>query len=406
MSVNESDTMNTNEAEYISREETEAQDQASKKSYREQMEDIHSADFGDNDEKMEAVSKSYMGEYTAEKGAKVNSEQIRQRYDEIIKQNSEFSSTVADKIKLMDINEESADLVANTIREIEAACNRKSFGEKVTNMLPAPIRNATNRMRKNTEVNLHKQRSVTDLATRHFDALNEKKTNLTDSLQHIYVIRDKLEQSTQELGKMEQVLIGHIEDVTEQTNQVGNAAEARIEKLKSKEMTIQVQSQILTQRDLMSQIDAVQYVAEQVVDSITHTLPTIKANFIDQVSITAGLKNMRDLKDSIDKTRNMTLTLQEHTFKDMKDIMSEIHQNGMGYTEEEMKRIEKLQKQRQDFHASMNDNFTQSDKNKTHQIKRLSRMMAEQNSFLEMSESHKLQEQSNNESNTKDAGPN
>jgi hypothetical protein len=389
--------MNTNEAEYISREEIDAQEQKSKMSYREQMENIASADF-DNDEKIESVSKEYMGEYTDEKGSKVSSDQIRKRYDEIIKQNSEFSSTLADKIKLMDINEESADLVANTIREIEHACNKKSFGEKITNMLPAPIRNATNKMRSNAEVGLHKQRTVTELAQRHFDALNEKKTNLTESLEQIYVIRDKLEQSTQELGKMEQVLIGHIDEVKEETNNAGNAASARMEMLKSKEMTIQVQSQILTQRDLISQIDAVQYVAEQVTESITHTLPTIKANFIDQVSITAGLKNMRDLKDSIDKTRNMTLTLQENTFKDMKDIMGEIHKSGMGYTEEEMKRIENLQKERQRFHASMNDNFTKSDESKTKQIKRLSRMMAEQNTFLGMSETHQLEEQRKQES--------
>lgn len=392
MSLNENESMNTSEAEYISREEIDAQEQKSKMSYREQMENIASADF-DNDEKIESVSKEYMGEYTDEKGSKVNSDQIRQRYDEIIKQNSEFSSTLADKIKLMDINEESADLVANTIREIEHACNKQSFGEKVTNMLPAPIRNATKKMRSNAEVGLHKQRTVTELAQRHFDALNEKKINLTDSLEQIYVIRDKLEQSTQELGKMEQVLIGHIDDVSQETNNVGNSANARMEVLKSKEMTIQVQSQILTQRDLISQIDAVQYVAEQVTESITHTLPTIKANFIDQVSITAGLKNMRDLKDSIDKTRNMTLTLQENTFKDMKDIMGEIHKSGMGYTEEEMKRIENLQKERQRFHASMNDNFTKSDESKTKQIKRLSRMMAEQNTFLGMSETHQLEEQ-------------
>lgn len=392
MSLNENESMNTNEAEYISREEIDAQEQKSKMSYREQMENIASADF-DNDEKIESVSKEYMGEYTDEKGSKVSSDQIRKRYDEIIKQNSEFSSTLADKIKLMDINEESADLVANTIREIEHACNKKSFGEKITNMLPAPIRNATNKMRSNAEVGLHKQRTVTELAQRHFDALNEKKTKLTESLEQIYVIRDKLEQSTQELGKMEQVLIGHIDEVKEETNNAGNAASARMEMLKSKEMTIQVQSQILTQRDLISQIDAVQYVAEQVTESITHTLPTIKANFIDQVSITAGLKNMRDLKDSIDKTRNMTLTLQENTFKDMKDIMGEIHKNGMGYTEAEMKRIEDLQKERQRFHASMNDNFTKSDESKTKQIKRLSRMMAEQNSFLGMSETHQLEEQ-------------
>uniref|UniRef100_UPI001444677C hypothetical protein n=1 Tax=Candidatus Ulvibacter alkanivorans TaxID=2267620 RepID=UPI001444677C len=332
-------------------------------------------------------------EYTNEKGSKVSSDQIRQRYDEIIKQNSEFSSTLADKIKLMDINEESADLVANTIREIEHACNKQSFGEKMTNMLPAPIRNATKKMRSSAEVGLHKQRTVTELAQRHFDALNEKKTNLTESLGQIYVIRDKLVQSTEELGKMEQLLIGHTKEVKKETNIEGNSANARMEMLKSKEMTIQVQSQILTQRDLISQIDAVQYVAEQVTESITHTLPTIKANFIDQISITAGLKNMRDLKDSIDKTRNMTLTLQENTFKDMKGIMEEIHKNGMGYTDSEMKRIDDLQKERQRFHASMNDNFTKSDEIKTKQIKRLSRMMAEQNSFLGMSESHQLEEQ-------------
>jgi hypothetical protein len=387
------DSNNNAEAELISRIIEEIEIKQNNKSYREQMENISSPDFDSDDEEIESVSKSYMGEYTSEAGFRVNSAQMRERYDDIIKQNTELSNRAAENIKLMDIDEDSANLVANTIREIETACNKKSIGDKITDMLPAPVRNATNKMRKNTEVSIHKQRTVTELATRHFDALNEKKNNLTENLGHIYVIRDKLEQSTQELGKMEQVLIGHISEVDKKTNEIGNAAEARLEKLKSKEMTIQVQSQILTQRDLVNQIDAVQYVAEQVVDSINNTLPSIKSNFIDQVSITSGLKHMRDLKESVDKTREMVISLQENTFKDMEQIMTEIHKDGMGHTKEDMDRIERLHKKRIAFHNSMNNNFSQNDKDKNSQIKRLSRMMTEQNYFLENSETHKLKEE-------------
>ena len=139
----------------------------------------------------------------------------------------------------------------------------------------------------------------------------------------------------------------------EASNVKGKAADSRIEQLKAKEMIVQVQSQYLTQKDLENQINVVQYVAEQLVESINAALPSIKSNFIDQISINAGLNQMKELKESVDMTRRMTLELQQQAFNDTKEIMSEISKSGVGFTEEEMNMIEKLNKEKQVFQNKM-----------------------------------------------------
>lgn len=382
MSLQDNQDNNQEEAmngDYIPHEEKET---SNNKSYLEKMQDLNNSEF--SVENVESVSKEDLGD-VGENDSELSLEQIQKRYNDLIEQNNNISTTISENIKLEDMDEESADLVARTIQEIEDACNRKSFTEKAANtFLPAPVRRWADSKRKNVKVNLNKQRSVAELAQKHFDSLSHKRDNLTETLKNAYQIRDKLEVSKQQLGSMEQTLTQRIGRLQEKTQQIGNAAEARVEQLKTKELIVQVQSQYLTQKDLANQIDAVQYVAEQLVDSINAALPAIRSNFIDQVSITAGLKQMRDLKDNVDKTRRMTITLQERSFQDTKEIMEEISKDGLGYTEEDMKRIEKLNADKKNFQRELASGLSKAEKQKENQSKRLAKMIAENKSIFEM----------------------
>ena len=309
-------------------------------------------------------------------------EQIKDRFNDLISQNNDISGEISSNIKLIDINEDSADMVANTIHEIEMACNKKSMTEKMVNLLPNVVKKKVNHMRKHTDIAINKQKSVAELASKHFDTLSEKRDGLTANLESIYKIRDKLDVSTEQLSDMQGDLKTRILYLEEASNVKGKAADSRIEQLKAKEMIVQVQSQYLTQKDLENQINVVQYVAEQLVESINAALPSIKSNFIDQISINAGLNQMKELKESVDMTRRMTLELQQQAFNDTKEIMSEISKSGVGFTEEEMNMIEKLNKEKQVFQNKMRSDFYKNEDTKTKQIKRLNKMIEEQESFF------------------------
>jgi Zn-dependent oligopeptidase len=118
--------------------------------------------------------------------------------------------------------------------------------------------------------------------------------------------------------------------------------QAKKDILTGKELSVQVESQIAVQNDLINQLEMVDFTAGVVLDTINQTLPDIKANFIDQISISTSLENLKNFKDSVDATRKMTITLQEETFENTQEIMLSIAEQGVGLQEADLVRMEKL----------------------------------------------------------------
>lgn len=303
--------------------------------------------------------------------------EIQQEFDEIMAQSSKASIDISSKIQLMDLNEESSDLVTDTLLEIESVCNQKTFGEKVISFLPSPIAKKVRDIKTETNREIMKQKSVAQIAQRHFDLLEDKKNTLVDNLSSMYMIREKLEQSSNILTLM----TGNIDANLTLLNGEKDA-DSRKNILKGKELMVQVQSQITSQVGLIDQIDTVDFVAQAVIDNINQALPAIKSNFIDQVSITAGLNNLRDLKESVDKTREMTITMSEQTFKESKNVLSQIMEEGIGLSEKDINRLEKLEKEKSEFRAKVSSQLIDKSKMLDDRIKKLNTMIQNQNSTL------------------------
>lgn len=304
-------------------------------------------------------------------------EDIQKEFDDIMAQSSKASIEISSKIQLMDLNEESSDLVTDTLLEIESVCNQKSFGEKVIAFLPSPIAKKVRDIKTETNRELMKQKSVAQIAQRHFDILEEKKNTLVENLGSMYMIREKLEQSSLLLTQMTDNIDANLTSLNG-----ANDADSRKNILKGKELMVQVQSQITSQVGLIDQIDTVDFVAQAVVDNINQALPAIKSNFIDQVSITAGLNNLRDLKESVDKTREMTITMSEQTFKESKNVLSQIMEEGIGLSEKDINRLEKLEKEKSEFRAKVSSQLIDKSKMLDDRIKKLNTMIQNQNATL------------------------
>lgn len=304
-------------------------------------------------------------------------EDIQKQFDDIMAQSGKASQEISSKIQLMDLNEESSDLVADTLLEIESVCNKRSFGDKMIGLLPSPIAKKVRDIKAETSRELLKQKSVAQVAQRHFEILEDKKYTLVDNLESMYLIREKLEQSSGILKNM----TGQIDANLTLLNGAKDA-DSRKNILKGKELMVQVQSQITSQVGLIDQIDTVDFVAQAVVDNINQALPAIKSNFIDQVSITAGLNNLRDLKESVDKTREMTITMSEQTFRESKNVLSQIMDEGIGLSEKDIDRLEKLEKEKSEFRTKVSNQLVNKSKMLDTRIKKLNTMIQNQESTL------------------------
>jgi hypothetical protein len=298
----------------------------------------------------------------------ISFEIIEQQYKDHIEQSAKISGTLAQHISMADLS--SSDQVVNSLMEIEAICNKKTMIEKTTTaLLPKFVNDRLLKYTKNIEKEMIKSKNVAEVATHHFNALSDKRDYLTKNLGSIYEIRDKLIQSDEILDNIKinvhnnlLILNGKID------------ASSKKDLLRGKEMMVQISSQILAGKDLIGQIDGVDHIAGLVLDNINQTLPSIKNNFIDQISISVGLNTLKNLKDSVSKTKEMTLRMQETAFEDMQLITNEIIDEGIGYSDSDMDRIRKLEAKKQKYNKEIANKLVNESKRLDKKIKEINEL--------------------------------
>ena len=304
-------------------------------------------------------------------------ESIRTKYNDIIEQNSGISSHIAQNIQMSDLGEETGDMITSAMLEIEDEARKRTIGERMVNLLPARIAKHINSGVATVERAKMKNSNIATVATKHFDMLSERRDSVKSNIMNLYDIHAKLTQSRELLEGLSGELSDGLSELSD-----NETITAKKDILVGKELSVQVASQIAVQNDLINQLDMVDFTANIVLDTINQTLPDIKANFIDQISISTALENLKNFKDSVDNTRQMTLSLQEETFKNTEHIMLAIAEQGVGLQEADILRMEKLNEAKAKLGKTVSTRLIENSKKLDSNLQRIQNMNANnQNSF-------------------------
>ena len=299
---------------------------------------------------------------------------IRRKYDDIINQGSEVSSSISQTLLIGDVGDETSEMITAALQSIGKTASETSMSEKLISFLPSPIANRLGSEVARIERSAIKHGNVSAVANKHFDILAERRDTVKAGMLSLYELQEKVTQSKNILGEMGHELdeeISQLECIEEGTSV------SKKDVLLAKELRVQIASQVAIQTDLVNQMDMVDYVGSTVLETLNQTLPEIKANFIDQIAISSTLGGLKKLKDSVDATREMTMALQEETFVTSKSILLGIVEDGIGMKESEIARMEKLGAEKAKLSKIMSEKMSANDRQLDSNLSRIKAISTE-----------------------------
>lgn len=289
--------------------------------------------------------------------------------DDLIEQSSELSREVASKIRLDELSEDNGDLIATTFVDIEKVCNEKPLMEKIGNRLPSIIGKPLINMANNNHYKSVRSQKVSEIADKHFSALNNKKENLKDQMNALIDLDEKLKQFN---GLMKQQELSIDKNLKMLSGYKSN--KIKMEILQGKELLVQVMHQINVTKDLRDQISLVVNAGESSVMLIQKVLPSLKSNFIDQLAVSTTLQNLRSLQDAVAKTREMTLSIREITARETSAALADLSKTSITYTNDEFKRIQKIENEKAKLHQEISNRLVERNQNMDAQLQQLKQM--------------------------------
>lgn len=264
-------------------------------------------------------------------GGFVDMNELQSQFDSIIEQSTDHSNKIADSIKVSDLGESGADLLMDGYKAIEKISMDKSITERVINKVPVPfLRKKLQEGFQVAELESKRNSSVKEYAQDHFDALNKQKEHVNSNRISVDEIRNKLEDSSELLEKM-------LGDARKGLAHLEQKGAGKAQEIKGKELMVNIGTQIKAQRVIVEQAEMFESVASIVSEKITSTLPQIKDQFINQVSVTASLKNLANLQKSVESTKDMVLKMQNDVLDQANEVYDVYQKTGLGESAEQKK---------------------------------------------------------------------
>lgn len=301
---------------------------------------------------------------------------LQAQFDSIIEQSTEHSNKISESIRVSDLGERSTEILTEGYKQIEKISLDKSITERVIDKVPVPyLKRKLKEGFAVAEMETKRNQSVKDYAQDHFDALNKQKEHVNSNRISVDEIRQKLNQSSDLLENM-------LGDARKGLAYLEQSGGDKASEIKGKELMVNMGSQIKAQRVIVEQAEMFEEIASVVSEKITSTLPQIKDQFINQVSVTASLKNLANLQKSVENTKDMVLKMQNEVLDQANEVYDVYQKTGIGESAEQKKlrkeadgKMEKLRAKRNaikdNYSKSVEENWKELDKDLIDGKKRL-----------------------------------
>ena len=289
----------------------------------------------------------------------VDIEALSTQFDDIMEQSTKQGAELSSKITINDLGGDTSQLLLDGFKNLKSLSTSRTPTERLINFVPMPVkmRNTLEKTLNVAQTEIKRNQTVKQYAENHFDELDKQRVQVNENRESVDQIRLKIVESTQLLkGMMGQAQLS-LKQV--QDNSLGKGKE-----IKSKSLMISMNNQIEKQEGILEQANLFENLAGIVSDEITATLPQIKDNFINQVSITAALKNLGALHESIDKTKEMVARLEIGALKDS-NRMHDLYTKNGAEQGEKYKALKKETEIQRALLRKKSDNF---EKNKQKEI--------------------------------------
>lgn len=259
-------------------------------------------------------------------------EQLHSQYESILKQSTDFSNEIADTIHINDLGEESVQMLEDTISDLSRLQNQKSAPEKLLQYLPGKkLREGVSNAFNIADKKIKRNQTVKEFATKHFKDLQNKQEYVDSNRISVDKIKQGLNEQSMHLTEMLNQAKGTLKYMDETSQDDLNTS------IRGKQLISRISQQLVNQDEIVEQTLIYESIASVVSEHIEAALPQIQNQFIDQVSVTSSLRNLKDLQDSVKKTQDLILDLKTEGLKEMDGILDSYEKEGIGESEKSRK---------------------------------------------------------------------
>lgn len=202
-----------------------------------------------------------------------------------------------------------------------------------------------------------KNSTVTSTIDRLFRAMSDKQDQISEVMQTLFDTIERLVQDHADMVEQEKSAKAIIE---------GGGMQA----FKAKNILVQLQQAIIKTQDRVSIIDATIKSAEASSLQISGMLPTLQGELITELSIQAGLQELRDYKQIFDKTVEMVEDINETNSDSMQEVLSDVAELAV-LSPVNLTRLENTQKKREKFQEELRQKISHAHKDQSKALEAL-----------------------------------
>lgn len=254
---------------------------------------------------------------------------LQSQFDSIMEQSNSHSNRISETIKVTDLSEETVEILLGSVDTMTRLSSERSLTEKAISIVPhAGIRKKLEKGFKLAKVEKARNQSVREYAEAHFKKLNAQKDTVNDN-------RSAVDEISRQLNESSTILHGMLSQTHKKLVSVTSSGGSKSDEIRSKELMVRIGEQIKSQNEIVEQAVMFETLAAIVSEKIAATLPRIRNQFINQVSVTASLNNLVHWQESIEKTDTMVLKMKNDVFTQANNVLDKYKKTGFGETDEQ-----------------------------------------------------------------------
>lgn len=244
-----------------------------------------------------------------EKDKKLDIQALETQYEQVSATTRDLGKGIAKSVSMLQLDGVQ-ETIANAVIQIESVTN-KSTSSKYAKVpfIGKFLASATEEV-KNQEL---KTGEMVVVVERLFAALEGKKKNIVAVADTLFDLKEKLINEVSGLVEQETVVQEFLE-----------TGENSSDTFKAKNLLVQIQPTIIQSKDRIQIIDATIRSAEVCSMKISSMLPALEGNLITEMSIQAGLQELRDFKGVFDATVEVVEQLSHDNNKTMNSVLLDV----------------------------------------------------------------------------------
>ena len=266
----------------------------------------------------------------------VTIQDLESSFEEFTKVSRDEGKAISKNISMLQLDTV-RDSIAESIMTIEGMVNRE---DKVGILGKFGITKWISKGKAKLDEESMKNGKMTETIDRLFKSMSDKQDNIMKVMESLYQIKEKLQNEMHIILRQQQ----EAAPLAQEDSFVG---------MKARNILVQLQKTVLKTKERIETIDATLKAAEASSMQISAMMPALQGELVTELSIQAGLQELKEYKETFDATMNMIEEINSINQETVGNVLSAVVELSISTGGTEVARIEKNQEMRNNLRTKL-----------------------------------------------------